>query len=283
MTYYPLNQNEVFITRIETHPEYLISDTGSQYLTFRDRYNTQTSYHTYYYTTAENPLPFTTASISFFDSVSMSSSLGGAIKSLQEYHSSFNVGYDSLSSYTGSINVISIPKAFYGKELSNFCMIERVSFGYRIVFDDGYGQLFVTHSAAAPYSGSTKIGNIYYTEGVAFVYFSTSFDTPYHTWPYSLASSYEISFTGSNNIYTQNVFCHLGDHVANASNNESAYITASNGEKVKLYTGSEDRVFISALGLYDKENKLVASAKFSSPIRKYPNDKLLYKLHNDIL
>jgi hypothetical protein len=74
----------------------------------------------------------------------------------------------------------------------------------------------------------------------------------------------------------------MKDHEMNFSNNESAYTTASNGEQIKLYTGSEDKVWISGIGLYDKEYRLVGSAKFASPIRKLPNDKLLAKLRIDV-
>jgi len=125
----------------------------------------------------------------------------------------------------------------------------------------------------------SKIGNIFYSEGIAFL--TNSLFTG--SWPITSSDiTYEISFTGSNNIYVQNVFCHIKDHEANFSNNESAYTLAENNEKIKIYTGSEDKTWITGIGLYDKEYKLVGATKFASPIRKLPNDKLLFKLRIDL-
>jgi hypothetical protein len=132
---------------------------------------------------------------------------------------------------------------------------------------------------ACPNTNIEKVGNIFYNEGIAFITNSLFVSN----WPITSSNiTYELSFTGSNNIYVQNIFCHMKDHEMNFSNNESAYTTASNGEQIKLYTGSEDKVWISGIGLYDKEYRLVGSAKFASPIRKLPNDKLLAKLRIDV-
>lgn len=281
MTFYPINQNEVFTTRIEAHPEYLISNTGSQYLTYRDRYNTSSIYHTYYYTTSGDPLPFYTCSIDVFNNISITSSMGGAIRSIQEYYSLIKENYGSLISYTGSICILNIPRMYYGLEFSNLVLYESgSSFGSRVTYDNGSGSLIVTHSgpAATVYQSDIEIGNVFPSEGIAFVYCTNSFSTNFFC-----TSSYQISFTGSNNIYVQNVFCHAKEYQANASNNDTAYTTASNGEKIKVLTGSDDKVFISGIGLYDENMKLIATAKFSSPIRKLPNDKLLFKLRTDIL
>lgn len=133
------------------------------------------------------------------------------------------------------------------------------------------------HSCSTANSDS-KIGNIFYSDGLAFI--SNSLFTG--SWPLTSSDiSYEFSFTGSNNIFVENAFCHIKDHEANFSNNETAYTLAENNEQIKLYTGSEDKVWITGIGLYDKEYKLVGAAKFASPIRKLPNDKLLFKLRID--
>lgn len=124
-----------------------------------------------------------------------------------------------------------------------------------------------------------KVGNIFYSEGIAFV--TNSEIVEYETPAFSYIT-YELSFSGSNNIYVENIFCHVKDHEANFSNNPSAYTLAENNEKIKICSSSEDKTWISGIGLYDKEYRLVGAAKLASPIRKLPNDKLLFKLRIDI-
>jgi len=305
---YPLDQDkDVFVTRIETFPEYLIEEqthsecvsvqTMSQCLYYRDSYNTSSMQHCYYYTTEGTPpspvcLPVASASLVFYNFVASTSSMAGAIRSLQRYYGSLYRGYDSLDSFTGSYSILSIPKAYYGKEIvkGHFDVYETLNvMGMmfpRDVKDDGSGSLFVKDFIGLTYE---KAGNIFYSEGLAFLTYS-SIIPDVVSWPYNSCVggghqplTIDVSFTGSNNIYVQNIFCHIKEFQANFSNNESAYGTNGAHEFVKMYTGSQDQTWITSVQLYDKEYKLVGVAKISSPIRKRPSDKLCIKLRNDIL
>jgi hypothetical protein len=303
MTFFPLQPNkDVFVTRIEASPEYLFVGTSSlsmggpsafyfcgpslisDYLTYRDFYNSSNVYHSYYYDTPDNPLPRLTASIKFYNGVDTTTSRAHVVKMLDDfYFMSESLGSGS-GFYGSSIDIFSIPKAYYGKSFKNFVSTETDPIhGSRIIYDDGDGNVYARYPTAN--CGPFLIGKAFYNEGIIFVRSDPSFSTEHaiqYPWIYTGSICCEVSFTGSNNIYVQNVFCHIDAYQANFSQNATSYTTSSGGETVKLFSGSDDRVFITGIGLYDKDYNHIATAKISKPIRKLQSDKILVKLRHDL-
>jgi hypothetical protein len=303
MIFFPLLPNkDVFVTRIEASPEYLLVGsstvtTGSfafyfcgptsitDYLVYRDYYNPSNVYHTYYYDTPGNPLPRLTASITFYNSVDTTTSRAHVAKMLDDfYFMSESLGSGS-GFYGSSIDILSIPRAYFGKSFRNFVSTENdLIHGQRTIYDDGNGNVYAEYSTAN--CGPFLVGKAFYNEGIIFVRSDPLLDSGHavhYPWINTGSICCEISFTGSNNIYVQNIFCHLDAYEANFSQNATSYLTAANGEIVKMFSGSDDRIFVTGIGLYDENYKLVAVAKTSKPIRKLQGDKLLFKLRLDII
>lgn len=304
MTFFPLLPNkDVFVTRIEASPEYLLignkttttssihfrfcgSVMSTDYLVYRDYHNSSSVYHTYYYDTPENPLPRVTASLMFYNTVNTTTdSRARVVKMLDDfYFMSESMGSGS-GFYGSSIDILSIPRAYFGKSFKNFVSVENdLIHGQRIIYDDGDGNVYAEYSTAN--CGPFLVGKAFYNEGIIFVRSDPLLDSGHavhYPWINTGSICCEISFTGSNNIYVQNVFCHLDAYDANFSQNATSYLTAANGEIVKMFSGSDDRIFITGIGLYDENYKLIAVAKTSKPIRKLPSDKLLFKIRYDLI
>ncbi|MFA5174633.1 MAG: hypothetical protein WC438_05625 [Candidatus Pacearchaeota archaeon] len=297
MTYFKLVENkDVFVTRVEANPEYnfngnLTISTGSVYFYFcgtiqseyvyRDYYNTGSTYHTYYYVDG-SPILKSTASISFYNGVDTSSNIARTIKNLDDFYFVSESCGSGSGFYGSKIDIISIPRVYFGNKFKNFMTIESDPIhGKRIIYDDGRGNVFFENCTTK--CGPFLVGKAFYNEGLIYVRSDPSLigHAIYYSWINSESICTEIMFTGSYNIYVQNVFCHIPAYQANFSQNETAYITASNGEQVKLYSGSDDRIFITGIGLYDEDYNHIATAKISKGVRKKPSDNVLIKLRLD--
>lgn len=300
MTFFNLQYNkDVFITRVETNPEYNLigdisfltdsihfyfcGDSGCGYLEYKDYYNTGSIQHSYYSTTVGDSELQLTSSITFYNNVSSTSSMAGVIKLLDSYYfvtESFGSGSGFYGQY---FDIISIPKSYYGESFKNFVSIEMDPIhGQRIIYDDNNGNVFCINSITC--CGPFLVGKAFYEEGIIYLRSDPSLVGHSITYPiFSGSMCCELNFTGSNHIYVLNSFCHVNEYKTNFSQNESAYTTASSGDQIKLYSGSDDRVFYSAMCLYDSDYNHIATCKFSKPIRKKPSDKLLFKIRLDLI
>lgn len=302
MTLFSLIENrDSFVTRIETFPEYLL--TGSlQSLTssgkflfcgtsqinhslyHRDRFNQETTQHYYYYESPDGiqVSQNLSASLEFYDAMSTNEPRARVCKMLDDFYFTSQSDGSGSGFYGSQVEILSIPRAYYGSSFKNFVCVEKhLTNGTRVTWDDGKGNVFACDDRC---EDTHLVGKAFYSEGIIYVrsdpaHFPNAVSSP---WIDDSALCVEISFTGSHNIYTQNIFCHIPQYEANFSNNESAFTTTSNGEKVKILSGSDDRTFFTGVALYDEEYKLVGTAKFASPIRKKLNDKLLAKIRIDL-
>lgn len=153
---------------------------------------------------------------------------------------------------TGSIGVISIPSKIYGS------YIQPYSFQYRFtsasitytLTDDGQGNLL---------SGSSNIGNIIYTHGLAIVtnqLLSSGSAT---------TTNVTCSFSSSYTIYESQYKCTIRENEFNATLNPSAQLSGS-GQLANNVTGSYFAPYVSTVGLYDENQNLLAIGKLAQPL-----------------
>jgi hypothetical protein len=126
---------------------------------------------------------------------------------------------------------------------------------------------------------------------------------------YPTASLYEISFKGTNVIPTHTMFAHASAGSLNNSQNLT-WLSSSNGDwrnnqVIKLSSSFkepqfleikntiqspyceyeedfEKQVFISKIGLYDKDRNLIGVAKLANPVRKKESDQMSFKIKLDL-
>jgi len=98
----------------------------------------------------------------------------------------------------------------------------------------------------------------------------TATDIPYHL---------RLAFfhvEGSHEIPVTTFLCSANKGELNYSNNVTYYKSGSASSL--LYHSGSSVVYISKIGLYNKERRLVAVAQLAQPIRKKSNEQLLFKL-----
>jgi hypothetical protein len=170
------------------------------------------------------------------------------------------------------------------------------------------------------YSGDSAIGIVLYKEGFILInhtgsvsstqdkYFNDTFDNA--RWVYwgintasVTASSFDIDFKTISYTPTITLFAHASKYDLNHSNNNT-FISSSNSfessstsyveskqnqiknvVKSPFISGSADfekETYITKIGLYDKNKKLVAVASLANPVRKTENREFTFKLKMDL-
>jgi len=108
-----------------------------------------------------------------------------------------------------------------------------------------------------------KVGDIIYTHGNVIVYGDSSFtDAIFNDFFYT--ASWQSNYP----ILTQNVICKVSDFEFNFTQNPSAVASGSDGKLADNITGSDFRPYVTAIGLYNDANELIAVGKFGQPIPK---------------
>jgi len=169
--------------------------------------------------------------------------------------------------------------------------------------DTGAASSFTVGSAgdeASIYSGSTEVGKIYYNAGiVAFitgVFIPPAGTTPVYWSGSSNTNLNQVSVSGTidnlvdglknrvNNIQFQNqTNLHSTIYFCRALNSEFNYSTNptfidSDGRIVPTSgTDNQTRAYISSIGLYSINNELLAVAKTSEPVKKSPDNELIFR------
>lgn len=153
---------------------------------------------------------------------------------------------------TGSIGVISIPSKIYGDYIQPYSfqyIFTSASTTYTLT-DDGQGNLL---------SGSSNIGNIIYTHGLAIVtnqLLSSGSAT---------TTNVTCSFSSSYTIYESQYKCTIRENEFNATLNPSAQLSGS-GQLANNVTGSYFTPYVSTVGLYDENQNLLAIGKLAQPL-----------------
>ena len=83
------------------------------------------------------------------------------------------------------------------------------------------------------------------------------------------------SFDGYQEIPVTTYLCKAGKGELNYSNNPTYYKSGSQGQ---MYHSGTNTAYITKIGLYNKERKLVGVASLAQPIRKKPSEQVLFKL-----
>jgi len=161
---------------------------------------------------------------------------------------------------TGSnenIVVLSIPSKLYGEYIvpNSFNWYCGTPGSSGSIVDDGQGNLF---------SGSTNIGNIIYTHGLAIL---TSQNQIYGEdlsfW--SSETNMTCSFTSSMTIYETQYKCTIRESEFNFSLNPSL-LSGSEGDVYGFATSSYFSPYVTTVGLYDELQNLLAVGKLAQPL-----------------
>ena len=153
---------------------------------------------------------------------------------------------------TGSIGVISIPSKIYGNYIQPYSfqyIFTSESVTYTLT-DDGQGNLL---------SGSSNIGNIIYTHGLAIVTNQLLSSGSVTT------TNVTCSFSSSYTIYEAQYKCTIRENEFNATLNPSAQLSGS-GQLANNVTGSYFEPYVSTVGLYDENQNLLAVGKLAQPL-----------------
>lgn len=209
--------------------------------------------------------------------------------------------------------VIEIPSMFYGRQIATGSFRLELNtfnkhFNKNVIVDDGRGNIYLSGSSTRMLTGSEdrsgvmwrSIGNIFYTEGIVAITDPSMID---HWSPTSYTGSYgdyrgvgtstyvffeneqfmNLSFKGDQRIASKVFMCRAGPSELNGSNNPTyTRVTSEDyfGEKREIVRPM-NTTYITSIGVYDSERKLVAVAKLAQPIRKREKDKLNIRLRMD--
>lgn len=171
--------------------------------------------------------------------------------------------------------VYSIPKSLFGTHLEPNSI--RITSGSYTLTDDGEGNL---------YNGDTQVGNVIYSHGMIIVNSNTS----------SLAREdvESISFKSNIPVYTYNYNIKISDYEFNHTLNPTAQsgsdtLTYSGSNYIQpsgIYsdnvTGSAFQPYITAVGLYNDSNELIAVGKLAQPLPKPADTELSIQIKLDI-
>lgn len=199
------------------------------------------------------------------------------------------------------MKVLHIPSMFYGSQIATGS-VRMVCNAYnnkgltRVLNDDGRGGLYVSGSItsnvdayATEHAGSkwNKIGNVFYAEGLVVITDPSLLDFGElgRDWN-QLGDALQVQFEGVSRINTKIFMCRLHPAEANASNNPTfTYMQDPDDENTTsdklLLKQDNPTTYITSIGIYNEERKLVAVAKLATPIRKREKDKINIRLKMD--
>lgn len=201
------------------------------------------------------------------------------------------------SSSLPMLRMFNVPSIMYGTQIATGS-VEIVCRTYsgpdvsmvRVLKDDGRGGLYISGSVCSSslenkesYKGVewNKVGNVFYGEGLIVIKDPALFDLGFNdTTTAHPTDILSVSFRGENRIPTVSLMCRANAGEFNASNNEtwSEYDPDIGKHVIK---DVEQKTYITAVGLYDENYKLVGVAKLASPIRKKLNHQLNIRLRMD--
>lgn len=171
--------------------------------------------------------------------------------------------------------------------------------------DVGAASTFVVGSAgdeADLFSGSAKIGKVYYNAGI--IAYATGAHIPVGLggnphWSGSIAASQlnrvaisgnidnfvnglrnhlnNIQFHNQTNLHSTIYFCRALNADFNYSTNPT-FIDSEGRIVVTSGTDNQTRSYITTIGLYDINDNLLAAAKTSEPVKKSPDNELVFRV-----
>lgn len=210
-----------------------------------------------------------------------------SVLNLYNYYSIINSNY--TASFTGSANtrfrVITIPEIYYDSAIlsGTFTASDLDSAGAtRVLYDDGRGGI---------YSGSmtgTLVGNIFYSEGLVVLKGGgLNTESPANDFGEVSPTNFKwrISFKGTHKIPVKIFRCRAPIGQLNASTNPTYYrvLTGTNAphRNEKEVVIPNQTTYITTIGLYNDDYKLVGLAKLAQPIKKEEQQDILFRLRLD--
>lgn len=163
----------------------------------------------------------------------------------------------ALPASSQTFHIVNIPQILYGTEIKPGSFSLKIgSHEYR---DDSYGGI---------YTGSIHVGCLFSHHGIAL--FGSKINA-------SFSTAITASFSGTNPIPTTMYLCKVPRGMLNFSNNPT-YTTLISGTNEYEITTSQPKTFITSVGLYDEDRKLIAVAKISNPVLNEEETAMLFKL-----
>lgn len=144
-----------------------------------------------------------------------------------------------------------------------------------VVIDDGEGRLLISGSESIWTLPTRYVGDIIYNQGL--IIFTDEIVARY----YSTYSRHKVTWKSKQPIYTYNIHCTVKESEFNHTFNPSA-LTGSNNTVQNNLTGSNFRPYITAVGLYNESNELLAVGKMNRPIPKSENVDMTFAIKIDI-
>ena len=186
------------------------------------------------------------------------------------------------TSSNSQIGVLSLPTSLFGDSVKpgsfKFEIGSYSSSAAQTLTDDGEGRL---------YSGSTVVGNMIYTHGMAVIttppggpgrtgYGFQSYPSPYGARTGSAdfyegfisGSDLKVSFSSSYTLYETQYKCTVGESELNYTQNGTIYKCGERGVPHDYITGSYFTPYITTVGLYNDAYELLAVAKLAKPLPK---------------
>jgi hypothetical protein len=141
------------------------------------------------------------------------------------------------------------------------------------ITDNGEGKLIVSESNYA--ISGTPVGDIIYTHGMGII---TDYDLVGY---FSSSNDFTLKWLSNYPVFTTNIHCTVRDYEFNFTQNPTA-LTGSSGVFRNNVTGSDFQPYITAIGLYNDTDELIAVGKFGQPIPKTPHTDMTFVIKLDM-
>lgn len=231
--------------------------------------------------------PFT-ASLDFINATrtGLNRSYFSVIERLCNYYGTFNENYSTTFSGTvaNSIRIINIPEVFYDKQITTASLYledrDLTSGSIRSLRDDGNGNICTI--AVPGFATGSAVGRVFYQEGLIFLADTGSlvnFGAPNAT------ASLTVNLQGLHRIPVKIFRCRAPVGHLNASTNPTFYqiLTSSDAryKNEKEIVMKNSTTYITTVGLYNEEYRLVGLARLAQPIKKEIGQDLMFRIKID--
>jgi hypothetical protein len=171
--------------------------------------------------------------------------------------------------------VFSIPKDIVGSNIEPNTFILEFNTGVYSgsILDNGEGKLILSQSNYL--SDGLPVGDLIYTHGMGII---TDYDLVGY---FSSSNNYNIRWLSNYPVFTSNIHCTVRDYEFNFTQNPTA-LTGSFGIYRSNVTGPDFHPYITAIGLYNDTNELIAVGKFGQPIPKTPHTDMTFVIKMDM-
>ncbi len=195
------------------------------------------------------------------------------------------------------IRIFNVPSLYYGRQIATGsieieCRAYDDQYIIRKINDDGRGNLYISgsllkHIGQDEYKGVSwrKVGSVFYSEGIIVISDPSLFDFGESQDSSQTTDLLRLTFSGEQRTSTKTFMCRAQAGDCNMSNNPTfSYIDPNDPEDLtddfRIVKGTD--TYITAVGIYDDERRLVAVAKLAQPIRKKARENLTIRLRYDI-